>query len=566
MTLGAPRVQGISGGYNGATEPPTPGSAMATFQELMRIAELTVKDKTSSKRMGEIMSILKTYDVRHGITPQKAVRILEELGPTYVKMGQIASNRSDLLPKEYCEAFEKLRANVPPIPFDTVIATLERAYNKPWGEVFTSIEEKPLGSASIAQVHRATLLDGSTVAVKVRRPGIVQQMAEDIMLMKHALALAAFATDTHDNMILTAEGFVAELERTTSNELDFTVELDNLVRFYDDMQEQDGVTSPIPYPQLTCDDVLVMEFVAGQSIDEAARADKDAGNALGSRLAQSYITQVVDNGFFHADPHPGNILVNDGQIVWIDLGMTGSLTSGERALVNKALQALATQNVFDLKEALLGLSKADGEVDHGQLMGQIANLLNQYGTSDLSDLNVGQAFLDVIEVLRSQGLIMTPSVTMLARGLLTLEGVLSDIAPDVKVLEIVSEHVAAQIGDPHSLRRRARELAGVTADSLQASAKLPRQLSNSLTMLNRGQLKVNTDLQLPSDFMQQLSAIVGTLALSLISMGLFIGSSVLCTTSLEPRIGEVPLLGILGYVGAFILSVYVVVRARSKKK
>ena len=539
---------------------------MATFQELTRIAELTVKDKTSTKRMGEIMSILKNYDVRHGITPQKAVRILEDLGPTYVKMGQIASNRSDLLPKDYCEAFEKLRANVPPIPFDTVTATLERAYGKPCGEVFASIEETPLGSASIAQVHKATLLDGTVVAVKVRRPGIVQQMAEDIMLMKHALALAAFATDTHDNMILTAEGFVAELERTTACELDFTVELDNLVRFYNDMQAQEGVTSPVPYPQLTCDDVLVMEFVSGESIDKTAARDKETGNALGARLAQSYITQVVDNGFFHADPHPGNIIVNDGQIVWIDLGMTGSLTSGERALVNKALQALATQNVFDLKEALLGLSKSEGEVDHGLLMSQIAGLLNQYGTSDLNDLNVGQAFLDVIEVLRSQGLVMTPSVTMLARGLLTLEGVLSDLAPDVKVLEIVSEHVAAQIGDPHSVRRRAREMAGVTADSLQASTRLPRQLSNTLTMLNRGQIKVNTDVQLPGDFMQQLGAIVGTLALSLISMGLFIGSSVLCTTSLEPKFGEVPLLGILGYVGAFVLSVYVVVRARSKKK
>ena len=140
---------------------------MPTFREFMRVADLTIKDKTSGKRMGEIRAILKKHDAFHHLTPEKAVAILEDLGPTYVKMGQIASNRSDVLPKEYCDAFEKLRANVPPVPFDQVIATIERSYGASWSQVFASIEERPLGSASIAQVHKATLLDGTSVAVKV---------------------------------------------------------------------------------------------------------------------------------------------------------------------------------------------------------------------------------------------------------------------------------------------------------------------------------------------------------------------------------------------------------------
>ena len=129
---------------------------MPTFREFMRVADLTIKDKTSGKRMGEIRAILKKHDAFHHLTPEKAVAILEDLGPTYVKMGQIASNRSDVLPKEYCDAFEKLRANVPPVPFDQVIATIERSYGASWSQVFASIEERPLGSASIAQVHKAT--------------------------------------------------------------------------------------------------------------------------------------------------------------------------------------------------------------------------------------------------------------------------------------------------------------------------------------------------------------------------------------------------------------------------
>ena len=246
--------------------------------------------------------------------------------------------------------------------------------------------------------------------------------------------------------------------------------------------------------------------------------------------------------------------------------MTGSLTSGERALVNRALEALATHNVFDLKEALLGLTKAKGPIDHGRLMGQISTLLNQYGTTDMSDLNIGTALLEIIELLRSQNLVMTPSVTMLARGFVTLEGVLSQLAPNVQILDIVSSHVAAQLGSMDSVRKRVQEFAGATMDSANAAAKLPRQLSNTLTMLNRGQVKINADLQLPEGFMQQLRDIVGTLSLSLLSAGLFIGSSVLCMTNLEPKFGEVPILGVLGYLGAFALSVYVLSRARRRKK
>lgn len=162
---------------------------MATFEEFMKVAEISIKDKTSHKRMNEIVRIMRQYKVLHGLTPEQAVEVLQALGPTYVKIGQLASNRSDLLPKAYCDAFEKLRDDANPMPFDVVIEQIDRAYGKSWHEVFASIDPVPLGAASIAQVHKATLLDGTTVAVKVRRPGVAESMAEDIMLMKHLLAL-----------------------------------------------------------------------------------------------------------------------------------------------------------------------------------------------------------------------------------------------------------------------------------------------------------------------------------------------------------------------------------------
>lgn len=533
---------------------------MATFEEFMKVAEISIKDKTSHKRMNEIMRIMRQYKVLHGLTPEQAVEVLQALGPTYVKIGQLASNRSDLLPKAYCDAFEKLRDDANPMPFDVVIEQIDRAYGKSWHEVFASIDPVPLGAASIAQVHKATLLDGTTVAVKVRRPGVAESMAEDIMLMKHLLALGEFASNSHRDILLSLEGFIEEIERTTASEADFTSELHNLMRFHDELADEPGVTSPVAYPQYSCESVLVMEFVQGTEIshtEELCQQGVDM-NALARRVCQSYVTQVLDDGFFHADPHPGNILVRDGDVVWIDLGMVGTLTVSERMLVGKVFTAVATDNAYLLKEAVMGLVHVLGPVDHGALLEALSRLLAEYSTAEMKEINVGTVLTEVIEVLRGQNMMMTSSVTMLARGFVTIEGVMAQVAPDISVIEIVSKHVIAQQADPKFLATQLIDLATTSAASAEALAKLPTQLSNTLEMIDRGQIKVNGDIEVSSRILATAYASVGRISLALLSAGLFLGSSILCTTAMQPQLLGVPLLGVLGYVGAFVLGAYTV--------
>lgn len=533
---------------------------MATFEEFMKVAEISIKDKTSHKRMNEIVRIMRQYKVLHGLTPEQAVEVLQALGPTYVKIGQLASNRSDLLPKAYCDAFEKLRDDANPMPFDVVIEQIDRAYGKSWHEVFASIDPVPLGAASIAQVHKATLLDGTTVAVKVRRPGVAESMAEDIMLMKHLLALGEFASNSHRDILLSLEGFIEEIERTTASEVDFTSELHNLMRFHDELADEEGVTSPVAYPQYSCESVLVMEFVQGTEIshtEELCQQGVDM-NALARRVCQSYVTQVLDDGFFHADPHPGNILVRDGDVVWIDLGMVGTLTVSERMLVGKVFTAVATDNAYLLKEAVMGLVHVLGPVDHGALLEALSRLLAEYSTAEMKEINVGTVLTEVIEVLRGQNMMMTSSVTMLARGFVTIEGVMAQVAPDISVIEIVSKHVIAQHADPKFLATQLIDLATTSAASAEALAKLPTQLSNTLEMLDRGQIKVNGDIEVSSRILATAYASVGRISLALLSAGLFLGSSILCTTAMQPQLLGVPLLGVLGYVGAFVLGAYTV--------
>lgn len=533
---------------------------MATFEEFMKVAEISIKDKTSHKRMNEIVRIMRQYKVLHGLTPEQAVEVLQALGPTYVKIGQLASNRSDLLPKAYCDAFEKLRDDANPMPFDVVIEQIDRAYGKSWHEVFASIDPVPLGAASIAQVHKATLLDGTTVAVKVRRPGVAESMAEDIMLMKHLLALGEFASNSHRDILLSLEGFIEEIERTTASEVDFTSGLHNLMRFHDELADEEGVTSPVAYPQYSCESVLVMEFVQGTEIShtQALREQGIDVSALARRVCQSYVTQVLDDGFFHADPHPGNILVRDREVVWIDLGMVGTLTVSERMLVGKVFTAVATDNAYLLKEAVMGLVHVLGPVDHGALLEALSRLLAEYSTAEMKEINVGTVLTEVIEVLRGQNMVMTSSVTMLARGFVTIEGVIAQVAPDISVIEIVSKHVIAQQADPKFLATQLIDLATTSAASAEALAKLPTQLSNTLEMLDRGQIKVNGDIEVSSRILATAYASVGRISLALLSAGLFLGSSILCTTAMQPQLLGVPLLGVLGYVGAFVLGAYTV--------
>lgn len=535
---------------------------MPTFMEVLRAAEVTVKDKTSGKRMHEIEVILRSHHAFSGLTPQKATAILEDLGPTFVKMGQIASNRSDIIPKEYADAFKTLRANVAPVPFEVVLATIEDSLGHPWQETFAEIEATPLGSASVAQVHRARLAQTSAmVAVKVRRPHVVEQMAEDLTLIKHILALADL-THVADDVMLTLDELVSELERTTAEELDFCVETSNLERFRKELAEQEGITSPRAYPQFGSDEMLVMDYVEGVHINDIEGLAKlgDDPAQLGLRLAENYVYQVIDTGFFHADPHPGNILVRDHEIVWIDLGMTGELSASERVIMGKLFAAVAQNDPYELKDCLLTLAKPRGVVDHGRLLQQISSLLASYASADLADINVGTALLDVIEVVRSQNLTLPASLTMLARGMVTLEGVLVDIAPKASVIEIISQHVKRQMFTWQNVEAKAKEVAAAGVASAEASVHLPLQVSHTLDMLDRGEIKVGTDLNVPQDVVAALYSVSGTVSLALISAGLFVGSSLVAQTNMQPQLLEVPLLGILGYLGAFVLGVYVIWR------
>ena len=532
---------------------------MTTFKEFRAVVSYGLKDRTSGHRMRQIIHALRATRVMRHPTPEKAVAAMEMLGPTFVKIGQIASNRSDMIPEEYCIAFSKLRAKVDPMPFEEVEQILVEAYGHPWQETFAELDSKPLGSASIAQVHKAKLHDGTVVAVKVRRPHIVETMKADIMLMRHVLITADFATPQMP-IIQTAMGLVDELESTTLDEIDFRNELGNLMHFYTNLQKRNGVTCPKPYPEYSCEDVLVMEFIDGIAINDKDKAVYYGYDLeeLGKRMAQSYVTQVIDEGFFHADPHPGNICIRNGELVWIDLGMVGRLDAGQRASVGAMFMAIATGSVFDLKESLLGLCSARGEIDHGALLQEVQALLARYGSANVADINVGQALIEVVDVLHKYNLALPSALTMMARGFLALEGVIADISPNANLVGIITEHVQEQMFTIDAARAKTKEMFATSMAAAEATARLPRQVANTLDMVQKGQTKINMSTSIPESLLVNIYDMVGRISLALISAALYVGSALMCTTDLGPELLEVPVLAMLGFIGAFVLSVYVI--------
>lgn len=541
---------------------------MATLKDFVKMTKLSLNDKTSGKRMREIIEVLREYHVTQGLTPQKAVDVLEALGPTFVKIGQIAATRSDMLPQDYCEAFFKLQTDVAPMSFDEVIGCINKAYGKDWSEIFLAIDPKPLGSASIAQVHKAVLLDGSVVAVKVRRPGIVSEMSDDIKLMKRILATAEFVAPQHENTLLNFESLLDELQNTTEKELDFRVELKNLVRFHANMAKQQGVSSPMPYPEISNASVLVMQYIEGIQVDDKEALVK-AGvdlDKLASRILHSYITQILDDGFFHADPHGGNIIIQDRTIIWIDLGMTGTLKASQRELVSQMFRALVADDPYKMMQAVLGISHLNGSVDYGKLLSQLEALIHRYGGADLSDINMAQVAEELMDIVHAQHLIMDPSVTMLVRGIVTIEGMIERMSPSTNVMKIVSESVLRESLTAKHLEMKAVELSSATLDSMEAMTKIPSQVLNTMEMLDRGEIALKGEVKASEDLLATVHASVGRISLAMISVGLFLGSSILCTTNMEPRLLEVPVLGVLGYLGAFVLGVYVIVQTFRAKR
>ena len=394
------------------------------------------------------------------------------------------------------------------MPFETVEEVINRSYREDWHNIFSSIEKETLGSASIAQVHRAKLLDGTDVIVKVERKGIYDIMARDIGLLKRAVNLLPPVGGFKN--VVDLEMVLDELWATAQEEMDFLKEAANMEEFARNNQGIRYIRCPKLYHEYTTSRVLVMEYIGGCPVDDRASLQAEGYDLgeIGRKLVNNYVKQVMDDGFFHADPHPGNVKVMDGKIVWIDMGMMGRLTNRDRNLMARAVRAIAVGDIAVLEATILELGDIQGKIDSGKLYGELRDLMDRYGNASMGSIDAVEFFKDTMEIMKNNSIKLPHGMTMLVRGLTQMQGVLLNISPDINMAEIAAGRLKEEMLQNFDLRTEAGKAGRRVYKAVGRSLDIPPLIKIALEEYLKGQARVHMELDATKEFSHLMRRLV----------------------------------------------------------
>ena len=543
------------------------GGVRGAVAKTRAVASVTM-DSDSRQRLVEIISILNKHQLLRHPSPESAKAVLEDLGPTFIKLGQMVSSHSDVFPAEYCETFASLRNETNPLPFEEIEAVLRDEFGEGYDEVFASIDPVALGSASIAQVHHARLVSGEEVAVKVQRPGIKPKLREDVKLLRRASEILEGSDQIGIDFDVTQ--FIDELERTVNEEIDFRIEAKNLSDFYRNNERRKGISSPRVNEELSGEHVLVMEYIDGLSFEHLDELRKQHGERqmreFGKRIVQNYLDQMLGDGLFHDDPHPANMMIRDDEVVWIDLGMVGRLTRGERELLRNLFTAVAYGDAAEAKRTLLIWGHASGQIDHPRLLRDIDSMLARYAGRDIANLALANGINDLLNVLRGQRIDMPGSFLALARGLMTLQGTIQHVNPEISVTATLERYLKRTSVEDLDPIARAESFAADAYRAAEHAVQIPQATYDVLTELKKGELQINMQLKNIEEPVNALRRSVERLEMGIMTAGLFMGSSLLCLSDMEPRILGIPIIGFIGFGCALVIAIYLVWKLRVAEK
>ena len=495
----------------------------------------------------------------HMAPPERVRCALQDLGPTFVKLGQVMATRVDLLPPEWTAELGKLQNAVPALPFAEVRPQLVEDLGAEPEAVFERLEETPLAAASLAQTHRAWLADGSAVVLKVRRPGIRDTVEADLRLMARlAEIVEERAPDLrryHPAEVV--QQFSASLRR----ELDFAAEGRNAERIAANFAGHDEVVVPRVYWEWTSERLNVQECLQG-----IAGTDLAAVDAAGLDRAQLAATgagivlkMVLEDGFFHADPHPGNIFyLPDGRIGVIDFGMVGRVSEQRRFQIVQLLHGLVERESAPVADVLMEWGEGGGEVDEARLQADVGAFVDQYRGVPLKDLHMGLMLTDVTTILRNNGLSLPPDLALMIKAFLTLGGMGRQLDPDFDMAGAARpflERVVLQRYSPRTLLKRSRRTA---LDAMELVGDLPRELRRLLRTARRGRLHMQVEVTSLKAFGEQVDRAANRLTMGVITAALVVGSSIVMNSAGGGVSSRWLLaLGVLGFVGAGLIGLWI---------
>lgn len=460
-----------------------------------QIRKSELKDKT---RSAQIIGVFAKHNFYvNGFTPEELRTTLEDLGPTYVKIGQIMSSRTDMLPERYCKELEKLRSNVQPLDASVARMVIEQETGKRIDEVYAEFRDVPLGSASIAQAHYGVLLDGTRVVTKVQRPLIADMMRKDFVLLKKLAGLVNIANDDEGGAV-DLKSVIEELEKVTEEELDFRVEAENTRKFRELCIEDETIIScPTIIDTLTTERILTMTYVDGYSISKKERVVAEGYDRveIGKAIVENYLHQVLDVGTFHGDPHQGNIMVSGGVPYWIDFGMIGHISDKSISSLQDMIFALVQRDVEQLTDAALTLGQPREKINKAKLMDDVEGMIDRYmSAKSLTDIDVGALMTDLTNLLAVHKITVPGEYTMLIRSLVTIEGVLEAFCPELNLFDFLTKKMLQRAKEGIDLKQQLVAAVESLAMTGMKTVKLPSLAFSVLRNLSKGRMKIGFEL------------------------------------------------------------------------
>ncbi|WP_316749687.1 ABC1 kinase family protein [Pedobacter gandavensis] len=501
------------------------------------------------------------------LTVYERIRMtLEELGPTYVKFGQAFSIREDLLPKEMIVELQKLQDNVEAKPIE-VRTLLGEDLNIDPDAYFSHIDEIPFASASISQVYKATLISGERVILKIKRPGIREVVTSDMLIMKDIAKLLISYSEVFRriNLVEVLEAF----EKSIFHELSFVNELDNIERFSRNFKGQRSIYLAKVFPELSNDNILCMEFIEGAKItDKQAILQMELKPAkIAENGLDLYLIQVLEHGFFHADPHPGNLIVlQTGQIAFIDFGSMGSMMPIEKEMLEDFISHFMAQDARRLIMTLKRMALRFNVSDENQLERDIHGFFNLLEGASLQEMDIKEVLTKFSAILNQNEILMPDHLYLLVRGIVLIEGIGRALVPDLNIVESLRPYIlkiALRKLSPDEMKKNALNLLRTLTEAMKT---MPEEFQSVLSKLNNGELKVIQEVPQLESTRKMMSSLMNRLIMALVLAGLLIASAMLISAGRPPLFHGIPVMAAIGLLLSFILAFCIFIPLIFKKK
>jgi ubiquinone biosynthesis protein len=497
---------------------------------------------------------IKKLDIFDMPVPVRARKVLEELGPTFIKLGQILSTRPDVIPLEFCKEFEKLQDEVPAFEYKKVEEEIRNELKNPVDKIFNNFSHKPEAAASLSQVHFAELKTGENVVVKVQRPDIRKVITTDLKILDGLARL--MEKHIEESKIYNPVGIVNEFKETILKEMDFNAEATHIVRFQKNFKDNTTIYVPKIFHNLSTGRVLTIERIEGTKITDIERIEKLGldRKQIAVNGANAILKQIFIDGFFHADPHPGNIFVIEGnKIVFLDYGMVGRIDEETKDQLANILTAIITQDVPEISEAIITMGFID-EADVRKLNLGLADLLDSYYGIPLKELKIGPLLVDIVKLVSQYKVKIPPDFFLLAKTLLTIESIGKKLHPEFNMTVQAKPFVENLFRLRYSPKKIAKEIRKFAKDLYRFKNTLPKDINIILSKIKKGTLKIDFEHQGLENFILHMDKVSNRIAFSVIIAALVVGSSIIMQTDKGPLFLGFPVLGIIGFLVASILG------------